>query len=407
MNEIIIGREPEDFEKYGKKATLYLGKNVVGTGEDAHMTTPVIMDVLRPHVVLITGKRGCGKSFTMGVMLEEILKLDSYTRQRLCGLMIDTQGIFWTMKIPNEKDYSLLAQWNLPACGFDIEVSVPEGQVKNFSEADVDFDSVFSIKPSQLTPDDWLTLFDISINDSKALIFQRALQKLKEDYGLDDIIDHVSKEQGEKKDIESMMNHLYVANSWGIFGTAPMPKIISPGKITILDVSLTPQNVRTLIASIALRHLLIERIKARRKEETEKYLGEPVPFPWIFIDEAHNFAPDSGESSSLPVILKIVKEGRQPGLSMVMATQQPNKLHSDVLSQADIVISHKLTSKEDINALRSIMQTYMLYDIQKYMTELPKWKGVALVLDDNSERIYRIRVRPKQSWHAGASPKTI
>ena len=158
---------------------------------------------------------------------------------------------------------------------------------------------------------------------------------------------------------------------------------------------------------MCLKKFLIERIKARRKEETEKYLGEPVPFPWIFIDEAHNFAPDSGESSSLPVILKIVKEGRQPGLSMVMATQQPNKLHSDVLSQADIVISHKLTSKEDINALRSIMQTYMLYDIQKYMTELPKWKGVALVLDDNSERIYRIRVRPKQSWHAGASPKTI
>ena len=53
------------------------------------------------------------------------------------------------------------------------------------------------------------------------------------------------------------------------------------------------------------------------------------------------------------------------------------------------------------------MQTYLLYDIGKYISELPKVKGAAIVLDDNSERIYRVRIRPRQSWHAGASPVAI
>ena len=85
----------------------------------------------------------------------------------------------------------------------------------------------------------------------------------------------------------------------------------------------------------------------------------------------------------------------------------PDKLHSDVLSQADLVIAHRLTSQRDINALKAIMQTYMLYSIEKYLDELPKLKGVALILDDNSERIYKIRVRPRQSWHGGESPVAL
>jgi len=35
----------------------------------------------------------------------------------------------------------------------------------------------------------------------------------------------------------------------------------------------------------------------------------------------------------------------------------PDKLHPDILAQADIVIAHRLTSQRDIDALKAIMQT--------------------------------------------------
>ena len=186
-----------------------------------------------------------------------------------------------------------------------------------------------------------------------------------------------------------------------------MPEILHGGKISILDVSLTPQNVRALLISLVARKIFEERTKARRAEElaeTEGMSLKRIPMCWMLIDEAHNFVPDVGNTAASDILIKLVREGRQPGISLILATQRPNKLNSDALAQADIIISHRLTSKGDIDALKAIMQTYLLFDIAKYINELPKLKGAALILDDNSERLYTARVRPRQSWHAGASP---
>ena len=72
-----------------------------------------------------------------------------------------------------------------------------------------------------------------------------------------------------------------------------------------------------------------------------------------------------------------------------------------------MVIAHALTSRPDIQALRSIMQTYVLEDIEELLAGLPKLKGAAIVLDDNSERIFSMQVRPRLSWHAGGSPSAL
>ena len=61
----------------------------------------------------------------------------------------------------------------------------------------------------------------------------------------------------------------------------------------------------------------------------------------------------------------------------------------------------------DMTALQNIMQTYMLKNIQELINTLPRKKGAAIVLDDNSERIYTLQIRPRISWHAGGSPSAI
>ena len=71
------------------------------------------------------------------------------------------------------------------------------------------------------------------------------------------------------------------------------------------------------------------------------------------------------------------------------------------------MISHRLTAKVDIDALNIMMQSYLLADIQTYMNNLPRLMGSAIILDDNSERIYPMRIRPKMSWHGGEAPSAI
>ncbi|MEA2055769.1 MAG: DUF87 domain-containing protein, partial [Candidatus Thermoplasmatota archaeon] len=60
---------------------------------DSSLGSNVYVDALHPHVVLICGKRGYGKSYTMGVFIEEIAKLEKETRDNLGVIIIDTLGI--------------------------------------------------------------------------------------------------------------------------------------------------------------------------------------------------------------------------------------------------------------------------------------------------------------------------
>lgn len=410
MADIIVGRDEEDAKTYGKRGTIYIGKHLVGSGEEAHLTSPVLLDVLRPHIITLCGKRGEGKSYSIGIIAEEISNLPPDIKRNLCVIIVDTQGIFWTMKSPNEKDIVLLRSWGLEAKGFDAEVYVPSGQEKIFSAAGVDYDLGFSISPSELSVDDWMNVFSIRMTEPLGILLQMSIDKLSGAYGITEIAQSIQSQEGYENEKRALINMFRASGNWGIFGEAKMPELLAAGKLSVIDVSLTPQNVRALMLSIILRKIFIERAKARRKEELsdiELASTKRLPMPWILVDEAHNFLPADGATPASEILSKIVKEGRQPGISIVFATQRPEKLHIDALALGDIVISHRLTSKADIEALKGIMQTYMLFDITKYINELPKLKGVAIILDDNSERIYKIRMRPRQSWHAGASPVAL
>ncbi|MFH0832520.1 MAG: ATP-binding protein [Candidatus Aenigmatarchaeota archaeon] len=410
MEEIVVGRDEEDMKKYGKRGTILLGRHLVGTGEDAHLTTSLLLDVVRPHLIIITGKRGTGKSFSMGIIAEELAKLPDDIKKNLCGLLIDTQGIFWTMKSPNEKEMILLKDWDLKPMGFNVSVCVPGGQEKDFLDSGVEFDATFSILPSELTLEDWINVFELNPNEPLGILLQMAISKMAGRYNIDDIISRITESKGFESERLALTNMLNVAKTWGIFGESRMPSILEPGKMTVLDLSLTPTNVRALLVAIMCRKVFIERTMARRVEEMteiEMTKAKRVPMPWLFVDEAHNFLPSRGKTAATDILNRIIKEGRQPGITLVFATQRPEKLYEDALAQCDMVISHRLTAKNDLQALRSIMQTYMLFDISKYINELPKLKGTAIILDDNSERIYKVRMRPRQSWHAGSSPTAI
>ena len=407
MPSIIVGRDENDLKTYGEDGTIQIGKHLVGTGEETHTTTPVLLDVLRPHVICITGKRGSGKSFSMGIFVEEMLKLPERIKRNLCSLVVDTQGIFWTMKFPNEKELTLLNAWGVKPAAFDVHVCVPQGQENLFTKAGVEYDATFSIHPSQLTQEDWLALFDLRATEALGVVLQQALGRVTKGYDIDALTRAVMMQQGFEKEKLALKNYLETAKRWGIFGDAIMPTILQPGKVTVLDVSLTPENVRCLLLSLVASNVFEERVKARRLEELADVEGRPmqrVPLCWVLIDEAHNFLPAEGATAATASLNKIVKEGRQPGITLVLATQRPEKLHADALAQCDLILSHRLTARNDIDALKAIMQTYLLFDITTYLNELPKLKGSAIILDDNSERVFKVQIRPRQSWHAGSSP---
>ncbi|MFH1072328.1 MAG: ATP-binding protein [Nanoarchaeota archaeon] len=426
MFNIIIGRKEPDLEKYGEKGTILLGKHYVKMGRTTSLSNKVFLDMLRSHVIFVCGKRGSGKSWTMGVIAEGLTDLPAEIRNNISIILFDTMGIYWTMKYPNKKDRELLREWELEPKSLDPKIYYPAGFFAAAQKEGIPVDVPFSINPKELSPEDWNLTFGIGGNDPVGVLIERVVIDLLElgaDFQIEDIIKRIEADNdSEKIHKDAAKNHFYNASRWGIFSkdATPLSELAKPGQITILDVSAyatqaSGWNIKSLVIGLVAEKLFIQRMKERKAEEFKdlrkamNYFGEEMPkkdYPlvWLVIDEAHEFLPNQGRTVATDPLVTILREGRQPGISLVLASQQPGKIHTDVMTQADTIISHRITAKLDTDALGALMQSYMRLGLDKFLNELPREDGAAIILDDNNERMFPIRIRPRFTWHGGESP---
>ncbi|MEK6918466.1 MAG: DUF87 domain-containing protein [Nanoarchaeota archaeon] len=431
--DILIGRDPEDKKKFGERGKILIGKGFVKMGNYNSLSNPIYLDVARTHVVLVAGKRGSGKSYTLGSIAEQLSALPAEESKNIAPIIFDTMGIFWTMKYKNDKEKELLESWNIKPKNLPVRVIVPYGHYETYLKKGIPVDESFGVTPSELEPEDWVITFNLEMTGEVAVLMQKVVSQLKierEEFFISDITEKIKTEKNSSQSIKNIAEGLFeAAKTWGVFidkeNKKKASRIIDLAKAevtSVLDLSVYNAvgafNVRGLVIGLVVRKLFTERMNARKKEETEainkgvNYLGgisqkRDVPLIWLFIDEIHEFLPENHKTPATDALIQLLREGRQPGISLVMATQQPGALHRDAITQSDIVISHRVTSDIDLKALNNMMQSYLLSSINKYMDDLPKVKGSAIILDDNSERIYSMRIKPRLTWHGGEAPSAI
>ena len=421
VTETVVGRSREDFKKFGLAGAGYLGKHIVGTGEDTHLTTKVYIDLLKPHVILCSGKRGSGKSYSIAVLLEEILSLEKeYTEKTAC-IVFDPMGIYWSMKLPNEQQKDLLASWNLQPKGFErVKVYVPLGLKEAYEKAGIPVDFALSISPKEFSPEDWALAFNLERTSELAITLEKNVNSLleeKKDFDLNELIERINNDKQSSQHAKNVLtSFLQVASSWGLFSKQGMSisDIVKPNQVSVIDLSRVKGEewgVRNLLAAWIIRNVYHERVLARKEEELAKTEGrkpeKTFPLTWIVLEEAHNFIPSDKKTVSTEPVLTLAKQGREPGISLICVTQMPNKVHQDVLSQTDLVISFRLTSRDDLQALHAVYQTYMQEELERLINRLPRWPGAAIILDDNLERVFTVNIRPRLSWHAGGTAAVV
>jgi len=423
--DIIIGRNKTDKKKFKDKGLIYIGKGYVTMGNYTSLSNLIWLDVAKSHVILIAGKRGSGKSYSIGVLAEELSDLPKEVKKNIAPLIFDTMGIFWTMKYKNEKETQLLENWQLKPKNLPANIWIPAGYYKEYEKRGIPVDKKFALAVDELNIEDWLSIFNLQMTEPISILIQKIISKLSENYDLNDIIKEISEDKESNQEIKKSAAALFkAADSWRIFASknekpTKISELIQAGKTSVLDLSVYSStstfNVRALIISLVSKKLFAQRMLARKKEEIESIqhgIGsyeekKEMPLVWLFIDEAHEFLPQNEKTPASNALIQLLREGRQPGISLVLATQQPGVIHRDVMTQSDVVLSHKLTNKKDLEALNEIMQTYLLENINKSMNQLPDLKGSAIILDDNSERLYPIKVRPRFTWHGGEAPTSV
>ncbi|NJL44383.1 MAG: ATP-binding protein [Nitrosarchaeum sp.] len=430
MYDIIIGRSEKDRERFGTTGCVLLGKHYVKMGQTESLSSAVYLDVLRSHVVFVCGKRGGGKSYTMGVMAEGMALLPEEIRQNLAFVLVDTMGIYWTMKYPNQKDADLLEQWGMKPDKFPVKVFTPQGLYSQARKDGIPTDAPFSLRPSELGAADWVTTFGLASSDPVAVLIERVVGELLEVHGefsIENIIDAVRKAPGFDAAVkDAALNRFVAASKWGLFDVrgTPLTQLVQPGQVTVLDISGYSMfdnswSIKSLVTGMVAQKLFVERMRARKLEEYKEvhksvsyfsdqaFVRQEFPLVWLVIDEAHEFLPREGQTLASNPLITILREGRQPGISLVLASQQPGKMHTDVLTQSDTVIAHRITARIDTDALGALMQSYMRSGLDVELDNLPREKGAALVFDDTNEKLYPIRVRPRVSWHGGEAPTAL
>jgi hypothetical protein len=432
-DSVVLGRTVDEQEKYGDKGTLYIGR--ICEKINGYYGLKVLIDAIQPHKIFICGKTGSGKSYTLGVIAEELAKLDI----NIGVIIIDPMGIFWSMKFPSEKrENESLKTWGLEPKGFsNVKVFVPIGFFNKIPEGTKD--DVFAIRPNELTFEDWCNTFGISIYESpQAALLNDIIECLKkgyvaeiegrqkfvaskDNYTIDDMIEcarycheFVKKYRGDT--IRALTAHLEAAKNWGIFSIkgTPIQNLSVPNQVSIIDVSFLPDFLRALVVGVVARKILEERTRYTRHVkalEFQKNQQEPkgsqeyvrIPTTWLIIDEAHILVPSKGKTAASDALIEYAKRGRMPGCALVLSTQQPSATDDRILSQVDILITHNLSFADDISAFRARAPSLLPAELceQSFVRRLPV--GAAIIADQSmtTERAFVIYVRPRVSEHAG------
>ena len=106
-------------------------------------------------------------------------------------------------------------------------------------------------------------------------------------------------------------------------------KIIRPQQVSILYLGGYDHITQCSIAAITLETLF---------EFRANLTGRIAPF-FTVVEEAHTFIPSSREGTqdavSLPVIRRIISEGRKFGTGLMLISQRPSRLDETIISQCN------------------------------------------------------------------------
>jgi hypothetical protein len=137
--------------------------------------------------------------------------------------------------------------------------------------------------------------------------------------------DWTPKEDGEtEKDLDSLIKE------W----------IGSDKPITIMDLSGVPNSILNTIIGVLLRIIYDGLFWARNLSQG----GRNRPL-LLLMEEAHNYL--NNEGSALPVVQKIVKEGRKYGIGAMIVSQRPSEVNSTILSQCGTFFALRLANATD------------------------------------------------------------
>lgn len=444
---------------------VYIGKHA----ETPHRS--VWMDVRGAHVLYVMGKRRSGKSYTLGVVAESLIS-DSWVRQgdtKQGVLILDTMNVFLTMPFTVENTYATtsvslkdMKKWKIESEKLPLTLFAPAGTEM---PGDLSAERI-NLRASDLGPEEWCGLFEVdpfvdplghlittlhSKISSEGVVDQETGRRSppRQEFGLSDLLDALDRDRDlndfQRETREALGRRLKALERLPLFGMPGLDvrQLVRPGEISVLLLRDIDTELRAVLVALIVKRIMqlraiseqqervipihlaraeklehsdTEKANAERSkaEECAEKAKEGLPRCWLIIDEAHNYVPAKSTVPSRKPLKKYVDEGRNLGLSILVATQQPSGLDPSLQRNADILLIHSLSHHDDILAALGMINTAVPEDIAldgKYRITGPKSfealvrslpLGYAIAATDRANRLFPLCIRPRITVHGGS-----
>ncbi|ACS89623.1 helicase HerA-like domain-containing protein [Thermococcus sibiricus] len=330
----------------------------------------------RRHLAILA-QTGAGKSYTAGVLLEELYDKGATV------IVLDPHADY--VFISQSKDGKRI----LPR----VDVFRTRESTGRYTKEDIGHMETFEIKFSDLSPDEIFTITGIRdewLNIQKAV--RDAVKELKNEkpgrYTVEDLINKL--ESMDSNDSLRAIKYIEKLKGLKVFGevTTPIENLLKPQHISVMDLSGLSDHVADYIA-----YKILSEVYYQREHGKYKY---PV---FVLVEEAHRFIPKKENTLSKRIAKRIAAEGRKFGVFLILLTQRPQKIDQDVLSQCNSQIIMRMTNPEDQKAVRASAEQVS----EDLLNDLPGLNvGEAVIVGEMTKMPVMVKIRERKTKEGGA-----
>jgi len=282
--------------------------------------------MFQKHMAILA-MSGAGKSYLTKVILEEMLSNENAP----AVVVLDMHGEY--SDFAEDKSFGNKAErisgGSVRMGVSDLSTGIIRELYPDTTEVQEDlFDSVFS-----------------------AVYEKQALEKVPQEesavMGIIQSLEDAEESKAKKSSYGVIKRRINAISKRSMIGKQRFPDLISKvqlGKMLVFDFS----DVESSRSAVVKGYFIIKQLFELRKKGA-------IPPVVVFVEEAHNFAPEKAEKRenvTKAQIERIAREGRKFGISICLITQRPAHLSQTSLSQCNTHIFLRIANPNDLDFIR-------------------------------------------------------
>lgn len=362
-----------------KESGFYIGLLKNSESLRVHMSP---RKLITKHLAVLS-KTGMGKSYFIGVMLEEFLE------NNMPAVVIDPHGEYSSLVEPNKKreEIKYMERYGIKPKGykrdlqvFSLEKNLSQGMKKLKLNGNLTPKEIFEMLPFRLTSSQLNIIYSIvrETEDQKRF----TIEELKKEI--------LKSKSRAKWNVLTVLDYLTGTKIFDKSKYVKPEDLVKPGKLTIINLKGIEPDVQQLLVYKITKDLFSSRKKKK------------IPAFLLVVEEAHNFCPErgfGGQAVSSGILRTIASEGRKFGMGLAVISQRAARVEKSVLSQCNTQVFLRVTNPNDIKTIMDSVEG-ATKGIESEIKSLPVGTGLVVGV---IEQPLLVDIRIRRTNHAGAA----